>query len=107
MRRPGHTLNLQSFLPLGLIIFSVCNAIQRPALAQTAPLPDAEESHPGIGMESRYAEAVIELGSATCDEVARQIGVAAEEGDLLLNALARRRLMMKLEDQWVAVGAPG
>jgi hypothetical protein len=56
--------------------------------------------------ERKVWEAVIELGSATCDEVARQVGVAAEEGDLLLNALARRRLMMKLEDQWVAVGAP-
>jgi len=56
--------------------------------------------------ERKTWEAVIELGSATCEEVARQIGVAAEEVDMLLNALARRRLTMKLDDQWVGVGAP-
>ena len=56
--------------------------------------------------ERKVWEAVIELGSATCDEVARQAEVAIDEVDVLLNALARRRLMMKLDDQWVAVGAP-
>jgi len=56
--------------------------------------------------ERKAWEAVIELGSATCDEVARQAGLAADEVEMLLQALARRRLMMKLDDQWVAVGAP-
>jgi hypothetical protein len=58
------------------------------------------------GAERKAWEAVIELGSATCDEVARQIGIATDEVEALLTALSRRRLMMKLDDQWVAVGAP-
>jgi hypothetical protein len=56
--------------------------------------------------ERKAWEKVIELGSATCDDVAREVGVAAEEAEMMLGALAKRRLMMKLDDQWVSVGAP-
>jgi hypothetical protein len=57
-------------------------------------------------VERKVWEAVIELGTATCDEVARLTGASVAEVDSLLSGLARRRLMMKLDDQWVAVGAP-
>jgi hypothetical protein len=58
------------------------------------------------GAERKAWEAVMDLGSATCEEVARQIDAATDEVESLLTALSRRRLMMKLEDQWVAVGSP-
>ena len=57
-------------------------------------------------VERKAWETVIELGSATCDEVAHRIGATLEAIEPVLNVLTRRRLMMKLEDQWVAVGAP-
>jgi len=49
-----HNAKTQCFLALTLIIFSILSPQSR---AQT--IPDAEESHPGLGMESRFAEAVI------------------------------------------------
>jgi hypothetical protein len=57
-------------------------------------------------VERKAWETVIELGSATCDEVAHRIGATLETVEPVLNVLTRRRLMMKLDDQWVAVGAP-
>jgi hypothetical protein len=56
--------------------------------------------------ERRTWETVIELGSATCDEVAHRIGTALADAEAMLTGLTRRRLMMKLDDQWIAVGAP-
>lgn len=56
--------------------------------------------------ERKVWDTVIEMGSATCDEVARRTGAALADMESLLGVLARRRLMMKLDDQWVAVGAP-
>ena len=56
--------------------------------------------------ERKAWQTVIELGGATCDEVARVIGGAVEEAEAMLTILTRRRLMMKLDDQWIAVGAP-
>ena len=56
--------------------------------------------------ERRTWDAVLLLGTASRGDVARAASVTDEEVDALLTALARRRLVMRLDDLWVAVGAP-
>ena len=51
-------------------------------------------------------DAVLVLGSASRGEVARATSVAEDDAEELLVSLARRRLVMRIDDQWVAVGAP-
>ncbi len=57
-------------------------------------------------VERKAWETVVELGSATCDEFADRTGAAVEDAETMLTELTRRRLMMKVDDQWIAVGAP-
>lgn len=57
-------------------------------------------------VERRAWEAVLMLGTASLREVAHAIAVADAEADGVLSALRRRRLVIRLDDQWVAVGAP-
>lgn len=56
--------------------------------------------------ERRAWDAMLVLGTASRGEVARAAGVTDEDADAVLASLARRRLVMRLDDQWVAVGAP-
>ena len=57
-------------------------------------------------VERRAWEAAVDLGSGTRDEIAARMQQPVEEAEVVLGSLARRRLVMELEDQWVAVGAP-
>lgn len=57
-------------------------------------------------VERRAWSAAIAVGGGSAADVARQVGLAADEVEMVLDGLARRRLMMKLDDQWVAVGMP-
>ena len=56
--------------------------------------------------ERRAWEAAVELGSGTRAEIAARMERPENEAEQALGSLVRRRLMMELEDQWVAVGAP-
>jgi hypothetical protein len=57
-------------------------------------------------VERRAWDALLLLGTASRAEVVRAAAVADEEVDGVLSTLARRRLVMRLDDQWIAVGAP-
>ena len=55
--------------------------------------------------ERRIWDAVVERGRATADEVARATGLGEADVDAALVALGRRRLLMRFEDAYLAVGA--
>lgn len=57
-------------------------------------------------LERRAWDAVLMLGTASLDEVAHAVSIAEAEAEGLLSSLRRRRLVIRLDDQWVAVGAP-
>lgn len=57
-------------------------------------------------LERRAWEAVLMLGTASLGEVARAVAVADAEAEAVLSSLRKRRLVIRLDDQWVAVGAP-
>lgn len=56
--------------------------------------------------ERRAWDAVLLLGSASRADVAHAASVDDAHAATILAALARRRLVMRIDDQWVAVGAP-
>jgi hypothetical protein len=57
------------------------------------------------GDERRVWDAVTRLGRATPQEVAREAGLSEDEARSVLGALGRRRLLMRFEDVYLAVGA--
>ena len=56
--------------------------------------------------ERRAWDAVLVMGSASRAEVARAAAVNDDEAERLLVDLGKRRLVMRIDDQWMAVGAP-
>ncbi len=57
--------------------------------------------------ERRAWEAMLRLGRAPADALAREVGVEPAELAAVLDALCRRRLAMRLDQAYVAVGALG
>jgi hypothetical protein len=57
-------------------------------------------------VERRAWHATLELGPVDVDEVARAIGVGLDEARSTLDALGRRRLVMRMDGQYMAVGSP-
>ena len=55
-------------------------------------------------VERRAWEAVHRLGRAPAADLAREVGLGAEEAEALLGALCRRRLAMRLAEAYVVVG---
>jgi hypothetical protein len=56
--------------------------------------------------ERRAWRATYELGPAHVDEIARAIAVGVAETQATLDALRRRRLIMRVDGQYMAVGSP-
>ena len=56
--------------------------------------------------ERRAWDSVLLLGSASRADVARASKVNDDEAATILATLSRRRLVMQIDEQWVAVGAP-
>jgi hypothetical protein len=50
-------------------------------------------------------EQLLRLGRATLDDAARVLGSGRPEAERVLEGLAERRLLMRVDDGWVAVGA--
>ena len=55
--------------------------------------------------ERQAWRAVCELGRTVASDLARALGISANDAERLLDALCRRRLVMRLESHYVAVGA--
>ncbi len=55
--------------------------------------------------ERRMWEAVTKLGRAVLADVASEVGVEEPQAEVLLDALSRRRLIMRFDEGYVAVGA--
>jgi hypothetical protein len=55
--------------------------------------------------ERRAWEAVTRLGRAVPADIASEFGVEEPQAELLLNGLSRRRLIMRFDEGYVAVGA--
>jgi hypothetical protein len=55
--------------------------------------------------ERRAWEAVIRLGRAVPADIASEVGVEEPQAEVLLDALSRRRLIMRFDEGYVAVGA--
>jgi hypothetical protein len=55
--------------------------------------------------ERRAWEAVTRLGRAMPADIASEVGVEEPQAALLLNGLSRRRLIMRFDEGYVAVGA--
>jgi hypothetical protein len=51
-------------------------------------------------------DSILLLGTASRADVALAAHVNDDEAGTILRTLARRRLVMRIDDQWVAVGAP-
>jgi hypothetical protein len=78
---------------------------------QLALVLQSEDGTPTIvgtvtGAERVAWDAILVLGTASRTEVARAALVNDDEADEILTALSRHRLVMRIDDQWVAVGAP-
>jgi hypothetical protein len=56
--------------------------------------------------ESRLWSAVNRLGRTSVEELSRETGLRDADVEALLGRLARRRLLMRLEGEYLAVGAP-
>lgn len=56
--------------------------------------------------ERRAWEATLGVGGGTSREIGGAAGLDTDEAEMVLEGLARRRLTIRIDDQWVAVGAP-
>lgn len=56
-------------------------------------------------IERRAWEAVSRLGRAAPADLAREVGVEEPQAEVMLDALSRRRLVMRFDEGYVAVGA--
>jgi hypothetical protein len=55
--------------------------------------------------ERRAWEAMYKMGRAVAEDVAREVGLRPEDVERVLDALCRRRLAMRFDEAYVAVGA--
>jgi hypothetical protein len=80
--------------------------LERHGLAIVAQGPEGEPQLLGIVDDGeRLAwEVVCRLGAADCDDLAEAAGLPAPAAERVLNALRRRRLVMRVEDMYVPVG---
>ena len=56
-------------------------------------------------VERRAWEAVSRLGRAAAADLAREVGMEEPQAEVMLDALSRRRLVMRFDEGYVAVGA--
>jgi len=96
MRHHGHSCNYKSFL---IFIFFTLLALSPMCVistfAQSSDAPDAEESHPGIGRESRYAEAVIAYNKKQTDESIKILDSLLKEDPHSIEYLELKALALK------------
>jgi Tfp pilus assembly protein PilF len=86
MRLSRHPSRIQSYLPLlAIIVFALSSYTH----ADEA-IPDAQESHPGLAQESRFAEAVVAYNK-------RQTSKALQILDELIKAAPTRRDFLEME----------
>ncbi|HET6702843.1 MAG TPA: hypothetical protein VFH14_13610 [Gemmatimonadaceae bacterium] len=80
--------------------------LQRRGLALVAQTDDGSPLLIGTvdDGERRAWEAVTRLGRAVLADVATEVGVEEPQAELLLNGLTRRRLIMRFDEGYVAVG---
>jgi hypothetical protein len=80
--------------------------LQRRGLALVAQTDDGSPLLIGTvdDGERRAWEAVTRLGRALLADVATEVGVEEPQAELLLNGLTRRRLIMRFDEGYVAVG---
>lgn len=80
--------------------------LQRRGLALVAQTDDGAPLLIGTvdDRERRAWEAVTRLGRAMPADIATEVGVEEPQAELLLNGLSRRRLIMRFDEGYVAVG---
>lgn len=80
--------------------------LQRRGLALVAQTDDGSPLLIGTvdDGERRAWEAVTRLGRAMLADVATEVGVEEPQAEILLNGLTRRRLIMRFDEGYVAVG---
>ncbi len=80
--------------------------LQRRGLALVAQTDDGSPLLIGTvdDGERRAWEAVTRLGRAVLADVATEVGIEEPQAELLLNGLTRRRLIMRFDEGYVAVG---
>jgi hypothetical protein len=80
--------------------------LQRRGLALVAQTDDGLPQLIGTvdDRERRTWEAVTRLGRAQPADIATEVGVEEPQAELLLNGLSRRRLIMRFDEGYVAVG---
>jgi hypothetical protein len=83
------------------------SALERHGLALAIEEADGVSLIGVIADVERFAwEATYRLGPSDAGEIARAIGVGEDETRSALDALGRRRLVMRVDGQYVAVGSP-
>lgn len=82
------------------------HVLERHRLAMVAEEPGAEPRLVGIVAESEDAvwKALRRRGPASADELATQTGLALDEARAVLDGLCRRKLVMRVEATYLAVG---
>jgi hypothetical protein len=82
------------------------HVLERHRLAMVAEEPGAEPRLVGIVAESEDAvwKALRRRGPAIAADLADETGLAAEEARAILDGLCRRKLVMRVEDTYLAVG---
>ena len=81
--------------------------LQRRGLALVAQSDDGLLTLIGTvdDVERRAWEAVTRLGRAAPADLAREVGMEEPQAEVMLDALSRRRLIMRFDEGYVAVGA--
>ena len=92
MRHPRHTCNHKRILLTIFYILSLC-AITPITMATEAP--DTQESHPGIGRESRYAEAVIAYNKRQTGDAVKILDELLKESPKNIEYLELKALALK------------
>ena len=80
--------------------------LQRRGLALVAQSDDGLLTLIGTvdDVERRAWEAVTRLGRAAAADLAREVGMEEPQAEVMLDALSRRRLVMRFDEGYVAVG---
>ena len=92
MRHRRHSCNHKRIL---LIIFYICSLSSISITSIAADSPDVQESHPGIGRESRYAEAVIAFNKKQTDEAVKILNELLVESPKNIEYLELKALALK------------
>jgi hypothetical protein len=82
------------------------HVLERHRLAMVAEEPGAEPRLVGIVAESEDAvwRALRRRGPATAPELAQETGLAADDARSILDGLCRRKLVMRIDETYLAVG---